>query len=37
MAFGSTMIEFGEDLSRNELVEENTATQRGDPLLSSSG
>ena len=33
MAFGSTMIEFGEDISWNALVEESTPTQRGDPLL----
>ncbi len=32
MAFGSTMIEFGEDISWDALVEESTATQRGNPL-----
>ncbi len=32
MAFGSTMIEFGEDVSWDVLVEESTATQRVTPL-----
>ena len=32
MAFGSTMIEFGEDVSWDELVKESTATQRVNSL-----
>ena len=32
MAFGSTMIEFGEDLSWDVLVRESTETQRVNPL-----
>jgi len=32
MAFGSTMIEFGEGVSWDALVKESTATQRGNPL-----
>ena len=32
MAFGSTMIEFGEDVSWDALVKESTATQRDNPL-----
>ena len=32
MAFGSTMIEFGEDVSWDALVKESTATQRVNPL-----
>ena len=32
MAFGSTMIEFGEDVSWDVLVKESTATQRATPL-----
>ena len=32
MAFGSAMIEFGEDVSWDALVKESTATQRVNPL-----
>jgi esterase/lipase superfamily enzyme len=32
MAFGSAMIEFGEDISWDALVKESTATQRVNPL-----
>jgi esterase/lipase superfamily enzyme len=32
MAFGSTMIQFGEDVSWDVLVKESTATQRVNPL-----
>jgi esterase/lipase superfamily enzyme len=32
MAFGSAMIEFGEDVSWDELVKESTTTQRVNPL-----
>ena len=32
MAFGSTTIEFGEDVSWDVLVKESTAIQRGNPL-----
>jgi esterase/lipase superfamily enzyme len=32
MGFGSTMIEFGEDVSWDVLVQESTATQRVNPL-----
>ena len=32
MAFGSATIEFGEDLSWDELVKESTATQRDHPV-----
>jgi len=32
IAFGSSMIEFGEDISWDVLVKESTATQRANPL-----
>jgi esterase/lipase superfamily enzyme len=32
MAFGSAMIEFGENVTWDELIKESTAIQRGNPL-----